>query len=75
MPGLSAEGGVSLSSVAALNVGGAATMPGLSAAGGVSLSTVDDTTPSTTLYRFENIDGDADALEDVFTRFSDVSGN
>ena len=47
-------------------------MPGLSAEGGVALSTADDTTASTTLYRFENIDGDADALENVFTRFSDA---
>ena len=40
MPGLTATGGVSLSDIAPLTVGGAATLPGLTATGGVSLSTV-----------------------------------
>ena len=44
----------------------------LSAAAPATLSSIDDATPSTTLYRFENIDGTADALEDVFTRFSGI---
>ena len=42
----------------------------LAVAAPAALSSIDDTTASTTLYRFENIDLSADALEDVFTRFS-----
>ena len=40
MPSLTAEGGVELSDVAPLTIGGTATMPGLTAEGGVSLSDV-----------------------------------